>query len=205
MIAALAWRDATIIVRSPGYWAAVGTYALLLGLFVLLWGGGMPVLAGSALDRIAVIQRAALVALLPWTAIRCSGTSTDEVRLLAAVTASPPARIVCVRCVVTAIGLCALVCMGLPAMVMAQQMSAAPAGRIAAAVAPALGLCVLVAILTVSSALAVPSRLGGWVLATAATAVAVYAVPFRVSPAAWFIGLAGLGLAGLALRERSRP
>lgn len=204
MIAALAWRDATIIVRTPGYWAAVGTYALLLGLFVLIWGGGLPVLAGSALDQIAVIQLGALVALLPWTAIRCSDTSTDEVRLLATVTASPPSLIVGVRCVVTALSLCALVCMGLPVMVMAQQISAAPAGRIAAAVAPALGMCALVAILAVSSALMVPSRLGGWVLATAATAAAVYSVPSWASPSAWFVGLAVVGLAGLALLERGR-
>jgi hypothetical protein len=163
------WRELTIVVRRPAFAAAAAVHAGLLFAFLLLWGEGMPILPGTNVyEQLSFLQGALLVALLPWASARCAAAERgDALVMLAALTATRPSRVLMGQCIGRFAALSTILAAGVPALLLAQQMSAVPGMHVTLGLLPPVLLCGAVSLLTSWFMLANPSRLTGWLWATA--------------------------------------
>jgi hypothetical protein len=198
-------RELTAVARSAALPASIAVHVSVATAFLLLWGGGMPVLAGANVyEQLLLIQRALLAVLLPWTAIRCgAATRGDDLVMLAAVTATSPSRVLLAQWAGRFAALAAVVVVGLPPAIVAQQASALPLMRIASDVLPLLGLCAMASLVVSWSMLAFRSRVTAWVWASAVVGVISWSA---AGPMAWWtiVALTGIGAAALIFVAESR-
>jgi hypothetical protein len=179
----LVWRALLVAARMPAVWGAMAGQIVLLSLYVLLWGDGVPLVgARSVLEQFATAQWVFLGLALPWVAVRCGAAlARDDVAQTAALAAVAPSAVVTAGIVALAGLLVAISLVGLPFALLAQRISAAPATDLWRAQLPlyALGLCA--APIATACMLVVANRLFAWTLATALTFGAMALVPAGVA------------------------
>jgi hypothetical protein len=200
----LLWRAAAIVVRTPAYWAATAFHVIALAAFLLVWGDGVPTIAGSVLDQLSAAQRALLLVLLPWVAGRCGAGSRSFVTRIAAVGAQAPARLLTARAAALVIALGVCTATGLPMLVLAARISAAPGVEAVAAVLRLAPLVVFVAVLTTWCEVVVTDRLAAWIVATTATLTVGVALPAATGSAVLALGAAVGAVAFYAADSRLR-
>jgi hypothetical protein len=201
------WRELGAVARSRILCVAVAVHVSVLAAFLLLWGGGMPVLTGSNVyEQLLVVQRALLAILLPWTAIRCAAAARgDDLVLLAAATATPPSRVLLGQCAGRFAALSAVVTAGLPAAIVAQQASAVPLARMTADVLPLLGVCAVTSLIASASMLACRSRVAAWMWASGLVLAVGWLLPLAGNAVPWLApAVIGGGGAALAMLADSR-
>jgi hypothetical protein len=207
MMRPFCWRELGSMGRSRAFVVSVGVHAAVLTAFLLLWGGGMPVLPGANVyEQLLVVQRALLAVLLPWIAVRCASAARgNELVVLAAATATPPSRVLLGQSAGRFAALAAVVIVGLPLAIVAQQASAIPLGHVASDLVALLGLCAAVSLMTSWSMLACRSRVAAWVWASALALVTWWVLPMAGAAALWlFPAATGVGAAALAVLADSR-
>jgi hypothetical protein len=203
------YRAATVIIRTPAFWVAAAAYVTVLAAFLLVWGDGIPSLAGSVLEQTMIVQTMTLAVLLPWVAARCRPLSRPAFVRLATAKAQPPSRLVIARAVGLGVALAAFALAGLPMLLLALHISAAPFSGMMLPAAPVVGMIPFVAILSTWCELLIARRLTGW-LVSATLTVAVALLPastaallFSAGAAAGFAALGGVG--NRFLRHRATP
>jgi hypothetical protein len=179
-------RDLSVAARRVPLAVVVTLHAAALALFVLLWGGGVPLLPGGNFsEQQHLVQTAILAGLLPWAAARCiPGERGNALVYLSGLTSIPPSRILLAQFGSRAAVLSLIVLAGFPLMIVGQQIAAVPFARAAAGVAPSLGLAVAASGAATWSSLVCADRVGAWILATLLTIGLVTAVGSLTTPAA---------------------
>jgi hypothetical protein len=207
MMPLFCWRELGAVGRSRALAVSVAVHVSVLSAFLLLWGGGMPVLPGANVyEQLLLVQRALLAVLLPWTAVRCAAAARgNQLVMLAAATATPPSRVLLGQCAGRCAALAAVVIVGLPPAIVAQQASALPIARIASDALPLLGLCAAASLVASWSMIACRSRVAAWVGASGFVVLITVAAS-GAGPAAWWMcaALLGVGVAVLAAAADSR-
>jgi hypothetical protein len=208
---ALLRREALVLARRPASSAALAVHAGLLLAFLWLWEGGRGVTlfgARTAFDRLRLVECALLGAILPWLAARAlADERRNELVRLAVLAGRRPPGVAAAKLAATFLALALVVLSGLPPLLLAQQMSALPLGRVLAAEAFFIGFAALVPPLAFAGMGACREAIFGWFGATVAAAAMLTAVR-------WFAGgdvaagamLAILGgLLAAALAGTTRP
>jgi hypothetical protein len=201
-------RAATAIIRKPAFWVAAAGHVAVLAAFLLVWGDGMPSLSGTVLHQMMTVQAITLAVLLPWAAVRCRSLSRPAIVRLAKLKAQPPSRLVMARAGGIAAALTGLALAGLPMLLLALQVSAAPFSAMMIPAAPVVAMIPFVAVLATWCELLIACRITGWVV-TAGLTVAVAVAPepagtmiFGIGAA---IGLAALGSLGNRVLRQPAP
>ena len=191
---ALVWRALLGAARTPALWIAIVGQLALLSLYLLVWGDGIPVVgARPVLDQFATTQAILLGVLLPWTAARAGAPARgDEIAHLAALGSVAPSSVVAAGVAALTLLLVATAAAGLPFALLAQQISAVPAGALWRTQLPIYGLAICSATITAACMLVVGNRVLAWTVATALTFAVMAAVPSGLPGAAV---LAALGVA----------
>jgi hypothetical protein len=131
----------------------------------------------TLLEQLQTVQLVALAGLLPWTAARILIPERGRaLAVCAAVVARRPSSIVLARIAATAAVLALIGLSGLPAIVLAQQMSAVPLARVASAFPALAAICIIAAATATGWALATRLRLVAW-LGGAFSAVILLSLP----------------------------
>ena len=168
--------DITIGMRTRAFAVALGAHAALLGAFVVLWSGGVPLLPGTNLyEQLRLIDGLFLLAVLPWVASRCGGDERgNQLVMLSALAATPPSCILLARFAGRAIVGLVVALAGLPLMVVAQQISAVPAPRVLFDTVPLVALAVLASAASLFWSVQSRSVILAWTAATASTVFVVF-------------------------------
>jgi hypothetical protein len=190
----LAWRALLVSARTPALWAATIAHALLLALFLLVWGDGLPLVgARPVLEQFYTLQLAFLAVALPWAAVRAGAAPTrNGVTELAALGAVTPASVVGAAIAATTAVLAGMALGGLPFALLAQRISAAPPADLWAGQFLVLSLAWCVTTVSTACMLVLRDRLFAWVVATAATAVVLTALPAGLPGALVLLGLGAI-------------
>jgi hypothetical protein len=173
---ALVRRDLTVAARRPGLVVALALYAAVGALFLHAWGraGLVPGLPGGNLhEQLAILQRVLVVALAPWIAVRVTGPETRDDRarlgLLLNVHATQIER---ARFVSLMVWMLLLVLAGLPASLLAQQMSAATMSDLARGTGAVAGLAAAAAIVAIALGRWIDDAIATWTVAAGSLTVA---------------------------------
>lgn len=201
MIPAMLSREVTIGIRTPAFAVVLSLHAAMLAAFVVLWGGGVPLLPGENLyEQQRLVQAVALAGLLPWAAARCgAGYRGDDLVLLSALTAARPSRVVMVQAAALFILLAAVVAAGLPLMLLARQIAAVPMQTALADLLPALGLAAIAGGSSLAWTLRRSDPLAAWLGATASTILAAALIGSLFPRPAATLLMFGTGIAATAL------
>ncbi len=167
----LVWRELMAATRTPATWVVVAAQIAFFALYMIVWGDGVPLVgARPVLDQFVTAQWVFLGLTLPWAAARCGVTRhRDDVAQLAAFGAIRPSAVVTGLLLALTAMLLAITLGGLPFAILAQQISAAPVGRLAAAELSLLALSVFVSATTAACMLMLVNRLFAWVVASSVT------------------------------------
>jgi hypothetical protein len=205
-VAVLVWRELLATMRSPALWAVVGAQGVLLALYLLVWGDGVPLVgARPVLAQFATAQWLFLSLALPWAAARCtSARRPDDVAYLSALGSLRPSRIVIAVMVALTAILLGITATGLPFALLARQISAAPAADWWRTELPIFTLSLCVAPLTSACLLFLSNRLFAWIVATGATLVLLGITPAG-APGGLLLGAAGVAAAGLLVSRADAP
>lgn len=182
-------RDLTLIARRRGLIAAVFAHALLASGFMLAWSGSsrVPVLTGANLyEQLYLVQCVFMTVAAPWIAARLMATERrGEWVRLAALLGQAPGRALAVRLVTVAVWTIVTAAAGLPAAILAQQMSGVTAVVLTIDFLTLVGCALGAAMITVHVELMIEDRLASWMLSSA-IACAIF-VAGRQTPFAPFI------------------
>ena len=194
---ALTWRELSLIGRTRAFWAAAGAYVVLLFMFVLVWGDGLPLAnARSNWQQFNTAQSAVLSVLLPWTAARCGALRRRDLVMLSVATATAPSVLLLARWIATSCALFALGLTALPATLLVQQIGSAPLTSIGSSMATCAGLAAFAAAITTGCVVVCKQPLNGWVAATTITVATGAAMPLPIPTAAvWLLIAAGATIA----------
>ena len=173
MIAWLLWRDLAMMTRLQAVWIAVAAQILVLAFTVIMWGDGIPVLAGSPLEQFAFVWRTMLIAILPWIAARCSVAGASQICWTAALTGSAPQMVLHARVAALSVMLSAAVVAALPLYVLAFRIGGGGEASIASGLASMFALCPFAATVVTAVLAARGGRVMAWLIATVATATVV--------------------------------
>ncbi|MES1255275.1 MAG: hypothetical protein ABUS56_06705 [Acidobacteriota bacterium] len=171
-------REFLLAARRPALTAVLCLHVALVAGFTLVWHRGMPVLAGAnPYEQQRLVQWIVLWGLLPWTAVRCAAPDgATGLARVSAVLAVRPSSVVVAKFLALS-GVLMLVGMaGLPAVILALQMSALPLSALPAHLFSLAALALLVAAAAVASSLAVQGRLAAWLLAAGSSGVVLLAL-----------------------------
>jgi len=190
-------RELAVIARRPALTIALCAYVGLLVGFLLTWSQGVPLLPGATLyDQQRLVDWMLITVMLPWVAVRCTAPDgRDRLASTSALTALRPSSIVLGKIAGLTGVLALFVCAGLPAVFLAQQMSAVPAIDAARDTAALFGAAALIAASTVSWTLAVDGRLAAWIGATFSVGLVLWALWQWAGPSTAGIGAALLAAA----------
>jgi hypothetical protein len=179
VMAALAWQQVAKASRTPAIWAAVVGHVLALAFYLLIWGDGVPLVgARPPFEQFTTAYTTLLVMLLPWVAARCLAVGTrNEVVVRAVLTAQRPLTIVFGATLGLAVVLMAVVAVGLPVALLAQQTSEHSSWEVARLVMHLAGLAACLAPLSAAATLGSGSRLWGWLIGSVASGVLALATP----------------------------
>lgn len=179
-------RDLIIGLRTRALSMVILAHAALLTAFIVLWGGGVPMMPGdNVYEQQRLVQTGLLTFLLPWAAVRCSAAERgDAVVAVSAMTAIKPSRIVIAQAIAHFVLLTVIVLCGLPLMLVAQQMAPVPLRQPLVDSLSALGLAAVAAAAATWWTLAVSDRLGAWLAATATTIAAMTVISGSIPRAA---------------------
>jgi hypothetical protein len=173
----LIWRELVVTTRMRVYWFALAVHMWLLTAFIVIWGDGVPVLAGTVFDQFLAIQLAILTAVMPWIACRTVWHTSRELSMLATVASCTPSRLVVARWCGLSLTLVALVASALPLASIALRISRLGPLHLARALLPAMLLCGFVAAISTAFVLTTNNRMTAWLLGTAATLAVALAFP----------------------------
>lgn len=174
----LIWRELALVWRARAFWVATIGYVLLLLLFVIVWGDGLPIAnSGTNWQQFNAVQWGILTVLLPWTAARCATLPRRNLIMLSLATAAPPSRLLLARGLAVAAALLALILVALPVVLLMQQIAAAPVGAIATSLIVCAGLAAFAAAAANFSMAMTDNPLIGWTGATLVTLMASLVIP----------------------------
>jgi hypothetical protein len=124
-------REFAIATRRAPFTASLTAHLAVVSAFLLIWPVGLPVMHGSVYEQTRWIEAGVLVCLWPWASVRlASGSDANtRVRVVMLSGAAPPALAVGSMAAMAAV-LTLITVTGLPLLLRAQQMSAAPLGRV---------------------------------------------------------------------------
>ena len=206
LLAALVWQQVATSSRTPAIWVAVIGHVLLLSLYVVVWGDGIPLAGARApFDQFTTAYTALMVVLLPWVAARCLGVGTrNDLAIRAVLTAQRPLIVVCGATIGLAVVLLTVVGTGLPVIVLAQQTSEHSSWEAARVVARFAGLGACLAPLSLAATLLSESRLWGWLLGIVASSVLAAATPGGLVGSTMLWPIAGCAVAIVAEHAERR-
>lgn len=197
----LIWRELLIVTRTAAFWSALAFYLLVLTAYVLVWGDGIPVAnADTPLRQFVFVQGVLLVAVLPWTALRCGTVRKSQLTLIASMTAMQPSRVVLARCLALVAVLFLLAMSALPLMIVMQQLTASPLTSLAGEVQILTVLSAFSAAAATAALLMFANRLHAWIAATAVALVAVKLV--ALNPLVWLAFAIALGVFAVMTADR---
>lgn len=162
----LTWRALAVITRTGAFWAAAAAYVVLLSLFLLVWGDGVPAMDGSVLDQFAAVQMVALALVLPWVAFRTAMSSRSELALVAMLAKCSPAQVIAGNYLALSLGLVALTLCALPMMLIAAQVSAVEAVGLSTFVPALVALSAAAAACVAAATTTGVNRTAGWAAST---------------------------------------
>jgi hypothetical protein len=200
LLAALAWQQVATASRTPAIWVAIIGHVLLLSLYVIVWGDGIPLAGARApFEQFTTAYTALMVVLLPWVATRCLGVGTrNDVAIRAVLTAQRPLVVVFGATLGLAVVLLMVIVTGLPVIVLAQQTSEHSSWEVARLVARFAGLGACLAPVSLAATLLSESRLWGWVLGIVASSVLAAATPAGLAGSTMLWPIAGGAVAIVA-------
>lgn len=168
-------RDLIVSARRPALMAALALFAAISALFLYAWGRaatvpGLP--GGNLYEQISVVQRVLVMVLAPWVAVRIAGVETrEDLARMALLLNLPAARIERSRYVSVLVWMLLLVLAGLPASLLAQQMSAASMGDLARGTAGLAGVAAAAALVAITLGRWIDDGIAKWTLATCSLAL----------------------------------
>jgi hypothetical protein len=199
-------RELAIMTRRTPFIAVMAVHAALLAAFLLIWGDGVPLLAGSVYEQTRLADWILLAALLPWTAVRVAADERgDDIVRLSSVTGLAPAHLVAGKLAAAFAALWLIVLSAAPVMIRAQAMSAAPLARVLHDEAAFAVFAAMVGVVAAAWLVACRDRLARWLAAAATTAallvIAHVTVRTSLSAAALFAVITAA--VGVALVRRA--
>lgn len=192
-------RELAVVLRHQTYWAAAAAHVAMLMAFVVIWAAGIPTFGGSVLDQAVVLDAIVLACVLPWVGVRCGWHDREGLTRFAALLGIPASHLLAARTTGAILAGGLVACTALPALVVAQQIAAAPVTEFASAALTLLPTCLCAAVLTATSPLATHSRLGAWFATTVLTLVASR---FAVASGLVAVTVVGLALAVVLMAVR---
>jgi hypothetical protein len=172
-LAWLMWREWAVASRTPAVWAGACCYVVLLALFLIIWGDGVPGVGAPILDQYGAVHLSILIALMPWLACRLSGASIIHLDRASILTPCTPRQFVVSQIFALCATLVAIEFLSLPLTVIAARISAADMNRVAGGLVPAIALCTWIAASASAASLTLSSPLMRWIAVTAG-AIGVY-------------------------------
>jgi hypothetical protein len=171
VIPALVWRALLGAARTPAVWAVMAAQIVLLALYLLVWGDGVPLVgARPVLEQFGTTQWVFLGLALPWAAARCGAARRrDDITQIAVLGAVRPSAVVTATVTALALLLLVMALVGLPFAILAQQISAAPVADLWRAQFPLYALSLYAATVAAACMLVVANRLLAWTVSTALT------------------------------------
>ncbi len=170
-------REVGFALGQPALLASAAVHAAVLSWFVLTWGDGVGVpnlLPLSFQGQLARVDTVLLLALLPWTAIRCLPPERgNDLVLLTLVAGVPPSRLMVFRAAALFIAGLLLVLSGLPTIRLASAMDALGPGAVARGAALPVALAAAAAGLAVWIGHIVRTPVLAWGLTTACLVLAM--------------------------------
>lgn len=160
----LIWRELVVATRVPAIWVAAAFYVSLLASFLLIWGDGVPLMAGTPLDHFIRIQWFSTALLSPWIVCRVAA-SRDELSLLAALGAQEASRVVIARVIAATVVIQSITVTSLPLAVIAAAIADVAFMRLAALFGSLALLNAIAATVATAATLLVTDRLAAWVIA----------------------------------------
>lgn len=197
---ALAWRQIVAAMRMPALWIATAIQVVALALYLLVWGDGIPVVgARSPFDQFAAAQSVLLLMVLPWVAARCAATPhRDAVARMAVLSARDASTVILGACLGLMGVVCAVAIAGLPLAIVSQQIADREPIELVATQLRVVALGACAGSLTLAAMLVSGSRLGGWLIATAAASSVVWAAPGGLAGGLALASVAACAVAAVA-------
>jgi hypothetical protein len=182
-------------------WAGACCYLVLLALFLIIWGDGVPGFAASLVAQYSAVRLSILTALTPWIACRLSGASILQLERVSMLTPCTPRQFVLSQLLALCTTLVGIELLALPLTIIAARISAAEIDTVVAALLPATALCTWIAASASAASLVLSSPLVRWIVVTAAAVGARVALPDSGVALAWL--LVASGVVGLAAVMRA--
>ena len=198
----LLWRELTLITRMRALWIAMALQLLVLLSVLVVWGDGVPVLAGSIYAQFVTIHFTMLLALVPWLAARCSTGNAEDMAEVAAVAAVPLRDVVIARCMALAMVLILAVASSLPMHVVAWRIADLDASAVLPPLTVTLALCVFVPSFVTTIIVLGATRFSAWALAAALTPVGVIVAASAAMPV--LAAMAAVLVAGATVQAERR-
>src|SRR5262245_53086944 len=158
-------RELIVVARRPVLTAAVVVYVGLLAAFTFMWGLKLPTLTGGSFYDVLRTFNAGLFAIvMPWIVARCHAQDCgDGLVMLSAVSARRPSSIVLAK-ILSLAGVVVLVAIaGVPAIIIAEKMSAVSASAVLRDLGSALALAALVSAVTTTWSVACGNAMTSWI------------------------------------------
>jgi hypothetical protein len=196
----LLWREVVVMTRTRSLWVAMCMQLLVLASFIVVWGDGVPMMAGNVLGQFSTLQVGLLLVILPWAAARLVGDGRT-VALVAAIGACSPRQVVVARFLALLLVLLAVAASALPLTLLALRISTVDVWRGALHLPPVVVQCTLAAAIATVSVVAGASRVVAWVLGTVAALFTTLISPSQ-GPTVMLAALVLTGLTALRADER---
>jgi hypothetical protein len=196
---ALFLRDLLTIARTPGLWAAAIVHVVTIMAFVVVWGDGVPSVAGSVLQQFMAVQGVLLALILPWSACRCATVTRVDLVRLAAAMAMRPALVIAIKSAAVFAAALVVAAAALPVAVVTHRIASRSAIDLLVYVGWLAALCGMIAAVIVAWMLTSASRFGQWIGAGATVVVLSTVVPSEPSAIPALIGAAGVALVSVLL------
>ena len=199
----LVWRELAVISRTPAMWVGACGYLVLLVLFLVIWGDGVPGFAGSVLDQYDAVRLALVTAVLPWLACRLTGASIRDLDRVSTLAPCTPRQFVVSQVFAVWVTLIGIELLALPLTVIAARISAVEVDRLISGFVPAIALCTWIAASASAASLTLDSPLTRWLIVTAAAIAVRTALPdSSLALASLFIASAAVAFTATASANR---
>jgi hypothetical protein len=174
-------------------------HVAVLTAFVLVWGDGVPSVAGSVLQQFMAVQAVLLALILPWCGCRCATTTRVDLVSLGAAMAMRPTAVVAMKWAALFAATLVVAAAALPVAVVTHRIAGVPAIDLVAYLGWLAAVCGLVAAVVVAWMLTPAAPFTQWIGATIIIVALLTAVPSESAAIPALVGAAGVALVTVLL------
>ena len=178
-------RELIVVSRRAALAGAIAVYVGVLAGFTLVWGLKLPVLTGAGFfEALRTFHWGLLAIVLPWVAARCQAQDYgDGLVRLSALVAQRPSAVVAAKILALAAVLALVAVAGIPAVIIAEKMSALPLSAGLHSLGSALAVALLVSAVTTAWIVGTGDAMLSWIGGTTTSAVVLAAAARWTTPA----------------------